>query len=133
MPLPLMRALVVDVDPERRRLIIPALQERHFEVVESSDFIEVLRYIGSNSIDLVVAELLQAQRSDPINLSWLIRIGAFGAAAPPLILYLDPARTTSIDVTGPMAEAFIVPATITSEDLDDALEAAFALRDFTDH
>jgi DNA-binding NtrC family response regulator len=132
MPLQLMRALVVDGDPTRRRLVMPALQERHFEVVESSDFTEAFRYICQNSVDLVVAELHQAQRPDPINLPWLIRIGAFGEVAPPLILYLDPALTTSIDLTGPMAEAFIIPAPIAICDLDDALDAALALGDPAD-
>lgn len=132
MPMQLMRALVVDGDPIRRRLVMPALQERHFEIVESSDFTEALRYICQNNVDLVVAELRQAQRPDPINLPWLIRIGAFGEVAPPLILYLDPALTTLIDLTGPMAEAFIIPAPITICDLDDALEAAMALGDPAD-
>ena len=78
MPMPLTRALVVDDNLSNRRLIIPALQERHFEVTEASDFIEALSFVSHDSVDLVVAELRLSQRPDPINLSWLIRVGAFG-------------------------------------------------------
>ena len=70
----------------------------------------------------------KCQRPDPIDLSWLIRVGAFGTAPPPLILYLDPSLVGPIDVTGPMAEAFIIPAPLTINELEDALEAAMALQ-----
>ena len=126
MPMPLTRALVVDDNLANRRLIIPALHERHFEVTEASDFIEALSFVSHNSVDLVVAELRLSQRPDPINLSWLIRVGAFGTAPPPLILYLDTSLVGPIDVTGPMAEAFIIPAPLTINELEDALEAAMA-------
>ena len=70
----------------------------------------------------------KCQRPDPIDLSWLILVGAFGTAPPPLILYLDPSLVGPIDVTGPMAEAFIIPAPLTINELEDALEAAMALQ-----
>ena len=76
----------------------------------------------------MVADLRLSQRPDPIDLSWLIRVGAFGTAPPPLILYLDTSLVGPIDVMGPMAEAFINPAPLTINELDDALEAAMALQ-----
>lgn len=119
-----MRALIIGPHPGDRRSIARLLANAGFESVEVNNGISALRFATSGAIDLIVTEI-DLIGLDVARLLHIVRHGAFGESAPPVIVCSALLHGAAWTANAGLEGATLLPSPFTPDAFATALDTAF--------